>query len=532
RPLGEIAALEAMGEIAILSEQCHTATVRTVRDSVLLRLPREDLLRLLRRHPDALMQLSQVVVGRLLERLRRPDPGPPGPRTIAVIPAHPGVDHRAVSARLARHLSRLGTTCLLRMENVEEALGPGAARCRFDTPKPNLQLVKWLNAQEMQYQYVIYEADFAPGPWARRCMRQADRIVVVADEDCAPQLTPMLDLLAATDIEAPVAMLIPLDQRRPASTLPLQWRNIVGLKSSCHFARKGREDDYARLARNLVGQGIGLVLSGGGARGFAHLGLLQAAQDLGIPIDNVGGASMGAFIGALHAAEYSIEDMIEIVRETFVRRNFLNDYTLPRFALIRARRFRHRLEEIFGGLHIEQLPRPYYCVSSNLSNGESLVHRDGPLGMWVGVSMSVPGIAPPLVWHDSLLVDGGVLNNLPTDVMRELGRGPVIASDVSSDSALRAEGLAGPDPEALLHWPLQAQRPGLFEILMRSATLTSDAYCRDRSAVADCYIRMPVQGVGMFDWKSLDALMDTARQHSRRPLERFREQWPQARLAA
>lgn len=531
RPLGEIGALETLGEIAILSEQRHVATVRTVRDSVLLRLPRRELLRLLQLHPSALMQLSQVAIGRLLERLRRPDPGPPGPRTIAVIPAHPGVDHRAMTAQLARHLAPLGATCILRMEEVEQALGPGAARCRFDAPEPNLRLVEWLNAQELRHQYVIYEADPVPGPWARRCMRQADRILVVADEAAAAERTPMLGLLAETDVEAPVAIAIPLRQRQPSQTSPVDWRRLTGAQS-CYFARQGRTDDYARLARNLVGQGIGLVLSGGGARGFAHLGLLQAAEELGIPVDLVGGTSMGAFIGALHAAELPLARMLEIVRETFVDRNFLNDYTLPRVSLIRARRFRQRLDEIFGDLRIEHLTRPFYCVSSNLSSGESLVHREGPLALWVGTSMAVPGIAPPLVWRDSLLVDGGVLNNLPTDVMRRFGRGPLIACDVSSDVALRAEGLAGPDAEALFNWPLTTHRPGLFEILMRSATITSETYSSTRNAAADCYIRMPVRGIGLFDWKSLDTLLGPARQHAYGHLERFRQQWPQARRAA
>jgi len=531
RPLGEIAALETMGEIAILSDQRHTATVRTVRDSVLLRLPREDLLRLLELHPGALMRLSQVVVARLLERLRRPDPGPPGPRTIAVVPAHPGVDHRALTVQLQRHLRPLGSTCVLRLAEVEQILGAGAARCRFDAPGPNLRLVEWLNEQEMQHQYVIYEADAQPGPWARRCMRQADRILVVADESATPERTPMLALLAETDIEAPVVVAIPLQRRQPAQTAPLEWQRVSGAQT-CHFARQGRSDDHARLARNLVGQGIGLVLSGGGARGFAHLGLLQAAEDLGIPVDAVGGTSMGAFIGALHAAEVPLPRMLEIVRETFVLRNFLNDYTLPRVALIRARRFRHRLEDIFGDLRIEHLMRPFYCISSNLSSGAALVHREGPLALWVGTSMAVPGIAPPMVWHNSLLVDGGVLNNMPTDVMRLLGRGPVIACDVSSEQALHAEGLVGPDAEALFNWPLQSKRPGLFEILMRSATITSDVHARSQNAAADCYIRMPVAGIGLFDWGSLDALLAPSRQHAREQLEGFRVKWPQARVAA
>ena len=524
RALGEIGALETIGEIAMLAAEQHTATVRAVRDSAVLVLPREDLMALLRQHPEALLQLSQVVVGRLLDKLRKPDPGPPGPRVLALIPATPGIDLHPLANGLLKAYSRLGPARLLDAATVDAAIGQPIARSRFDDPANNRRLVDWLSAQENGGGLLIYLADPEPGPWSRRCMRQADRILVVTNDDSgAPQATPMLRQLAATDVEAPVTVVMQLARTPLAASDPLGWRKAA--KADSHYFVRSA-GDMLPLARSLIGQGVGFVLGGGGARGFAHLGLLRAARDLAIPIDLVGGTSMGAFIGALYAQGRSLDEITNLVRETFLLRNFLNDYMLPRIALLRTRKFRRRLETIFGDGRLEHFATPYFCVSTSLTRGAVVVHEQGALPDWVGTSMAVPGIAPPMVWNEELLADGAVLNNLPADVMRRFGRGAVIACDVSSDSAIRAEGIQGPDADALFRWNGTGARPGLFDILLRSATISSEADVRARAAHADCYIRMPTAGVGLFQWKALDRLSEAAYRHALVELSAFKPMLP------
>lgn len=532
RALGEIGSLETMGEISILSAEKHTASVRAVRDTVLISINRIALMELLQRHPEALMQLSQVVVGRLLERLRGHDPGPPAPRSFAVIPGHPGADVRAVAAGLTQELSKIARARHLTPHEVDAALGAGISGARFDDAEANANLVSWLNTQEAQNGYVIYEGAGDPGPWPRRCMRQADRILVVVEENAGPaEITPMLKLLRETDIEAPCAVIVRLHRKASSATDPLGWRHQAEADAH-YFVHQDRPGDMASLARSMVGQGVGIVLGGGGARGFAHLGLLRAARDLRIPIDVIGGTSMGAFIAALHAQGRGLDDITSVVRETFVSRNFLNDYMLPRVALIRARKFRSRLQAVFAENQIEHLHTPYFCVTTSLTRGQSVIHDRGPMHLWVGTSMAIPGIAPPVAWNEELLADGAVLNNLPTDVMRRLGRGAVIACDVSSGTALRAEGVAGPDPEALFNWSGRSERPSLFDILLRSATLSSNSSGNSRAKIADCYVRMPVAGVGMFQWKSMDRLLDSAYEHALGQLEAFRDKLPPLAKAA
>ncbi|MFX5839433.1 patatin-like phospholipase family protein, partial [Acinetobacter baumannii] len=126
------------------------------------------------------------------------------------------------------------------------------------------------------------------------------------------------------------------------------------------------------------------VLGGGGARGFAHIGLIRALEQLQIPVDVVGGTSMGAFISALLACGFDSVEMEHIAHETFVARNYLNDYTMPKVSLIRGERFHARLQAIFGARRIEELRRTYYCISTNLTTGLPMVHDRGNLASWVG----------------------------------------------------------------------------------------------------------------------------------------------------
>ena len=267
------------------------------------------------------------------------------------------------------------------------------------------------------------------------------------------------------------------------------------------------------------------MLGGGGARGFAHIGLIRALEQLKIPIDIAGGTSMGAFIAALVACGWNSAEITYLCNDTFVTHNYLNDYTLPRVALIRGRKFLAHLNSLLGDRKIEDLHTPYFCVTTNLTRGVASVQDRGPLDVWLATSMAVPGIAPPVAYQGDLLCDGGVINSLPTDVMQALERGPIIASDVSTEGDIRAPGagMNGPDPNALLRWEGPGDPPGLRDILFRTATLTSESGVQRRAERADLYLRMPVDGLGMFDWKKLHEVIERGYQHAIAQLTPARE---------
>lgn len=520
---GDIGRGEPIGEIGLLAGENRGATVYAVRDSMLLCIRREDLSEIIHLYPQSLLEVTRVIIKRLRQNqhLRKLESARSS-RAFALIPATPDVDVAAVARALQAAFSKHAPSRILDRTTIEADLGAGAATVAFENGPANERLLDYLAAQEANHQYLIYCADREPDAWSRRCMGQTDRVLVVARSDMPVANTRMLEELQRSGSRAPVELIM----LRPEGAEPGE---VMGLRTlttarAHYFLRPENASDIGCISRQLTGRGIGLVLGGGGARGFAHLGLMRALHELDIPIDVVGGSSMGAFFAALVACGYGHNEMAHIARETFVKRNYLNDYLFPTVALIRGRKFVRRMQEIFGDRQIEQLRVPYYCVSSNLTRGGAVVHDRGPLYLWLATSMCVPGVAPPVAYKGELLVDGAVCNSLPTDIMQGLERGPIIASDVSTEGDLRIPGVEGPDPEALFRWKSEGKRPGLFSIIFRTASLTSESGVAARAQRADLYIRMPVTGVALFDWKRMDEIVDRGYRVSMEKLSAMRSQ--------
>ena len=520
---GDITRLEPVGEIGLLSGEPHGADVHALRDSLLLRIARDDLLAFVITYPAALLEMTRVIVHRLRRNQRQTmlDTARHA-QSIAIMPAHAGVDIVEVTRRLQQALESLGTPVqCLDAQRVEQALGAGAAEKLLSDSDAHQRLMNWLDEHERSETNLLYCAGTDNSAWAECCMRQCDRVVVVADVAQAPAGSAMLDSLRRLALRVPVNLLLLRPEAAPSGDVS-GWRKQVGATTH-HILRPDSARDYASLARQLTGRGLGLVLSGGGSRGFAHLGLMRALEELNIPIDVAGGTSMGAFFSALLACGFSNREMTEIARETFVTHNYLNDYVLPRISLIRGRKFLNRLHTIFGDRRVEDLRVPYFCVSTNLTQAKTMVHDSGVLSTWVGTSMAIPGVAPPVVFHGDLLVDGAVTNSLPTDVMQAMGRGPIIASDVSTEGGLKAPGIEGPDPEALLRRDGNRAQVSLIDILFGGMALTSESGVKLRASRADLYLRMPVAGVALFAWKRLDEIAERGYEHAMQKLVEFKK---------
>jgi NTE family protein len=242
-----------------------------------------------------------------------------------------------------------------------------------------------------------------------------------------------------------------------------------------------------------------------------------------VPFDHLGGTSMGAIIAAGLAHEWSIEELTERMRTVFVTHNPLNDFTLPLIALVRGKKASTMLMTNFGDIRIEELPKPFFCVSSDLTTGRIHEHRSGTLWRALRASVALPGILPPVTYHGHLLVDGGVMNNLPVDVMREhsMGAGPIIACDVTGELDLQArDDRYGERP----WWWLLGQRmrgnPSIVSILMRSGTVGSEAQRRIVREQADYLIEPPMPDIGLRDWKKFDQAIQEGYDVARASIEK------------
>ncbi len=519
----ELGAAESVGELGVLADEPQLYRVVALRDSQLVRIERDALLRTLMRHPQSLLRLGRVE----FQRLRRHGTAESERQrgrisSLAILETRPGRGAGEAVRRMTEALGRYGSVRVIDESSVDAALGLGIAAMPYAQNQDNRALVHWLNEVETEDDFLIYTSAQNAPAWWRRCLRQADHVLLAADVEDTSDGVALLEEVRSQRLQVPVSMLL---RRGPRALRgdPMAWQ-ACGEVDDQFFWRSGEDQDIVRIARQLTQQANGLVLGGGGARGFAHIGLIRALDELGIPVDLYGGSSMGALIAALRASGLSAVEIVREMRASFVEHNFLNDYMLPRVALIRGQRFLRRMHEVFGDQRIEDLPVPYFCVSTNLTKGTCEVHRSGSLATWVSTSMAVPGVAPPVAWRGDFLADGAVINSLPTDVMREMGRGPVIGSSVSTEGMIAAPGIEGPDPAALLNWTSEAEKPSLFDILFRTATLTSESGNARRAELADVYFRMPVSHVGMFQWDAIDQVVRAGYEHAMQTLPQWRDQ--------
>lgn len=508
---------ESIGELALLTEDTRSATVFALRDSELVKFSRADFFELLEQYPKLLMQITRMIIGRMKKTM-----GPAGPRrectVFALVPAGPDADVKGLLPKLCRALSVEGATACIDSQTAEEAMGtPGISQIPVQDPN-NLRLSAWLNLHEERHQFVLLAADPGPTQWTRRCIRQADQVLVVAR--AGPHPTPGLleDLLpgdagSPAGVEKRLILLHPDGSRSPENTRA--W--LERLKPVMHHhVRMDREQDIQRLARFLAGTAVGVALSGGGARGFAHIGALKAMQEAGIPVDIVCGTSMGAIIAAQFALEWDFETLVEKNAAFCEANSLLFDLTLPIVSLFSGRVLVRQLKGFLGDHCIENLWVPYFCVSSNLTRAEITLHCQGLLRRAVQASNAAPGIFPPVLQGRDLLVDGAFLSNLPAGSLKSLYKGRVIALDVCPPVDLDGDFRYD---EAVSGWQVLAQKlnpfsrkiatPSIMTILRRSGELASIAgQKRTIHQVADRYLSIPVDRYGFQDYKAVRSIIE------------------------
>ncbi len=488
---------EVLGELALLQESVRSVSVRARRDGELLEVNRKSFEALVRDAPSFAVGLARAL-GAQLAASRTSTTSTASPRSLAVVGLDEGAPVRAVADLLAVELRRFGSVAELWDR-------PGAS-------DPQLLL----DRAEADADTVVLAGSSTSldSGWTGTCIREAERVLVLSS-----------GASSARSLERPEAVhgctLVVIGRGADVTKFEaLRPREVEVVESAAELP-----DRIAAVSRRFAGRSVGLALSGGGARAFAHLGVIEELESAGLAIDRIGAVSMGAIVGGAHACGFDPATTLEAFRETFGARSPSGDYTLPLFSLVRGGRARRGLDLLFGERRIEALPRRFFCVSCDLIGRELVRHRSGRLGEAVRASLSIPGVFPPVATADGrLLVDGGVLENLPVESMADGGAGPVIAVDVTDQRAgfrsLPPSGTAriGRQLRRLLTGD-EAEIPRLDETLVRTLTVGSINTAAAAAQHADLVIRPNVEGVGMLDWSQLERVRQAGRLAAVKALE-------------
>ncbi|HKY47922.1 MAG TPA: cyclic nucleotide-binding and patatin-like phospholipase domain-containing protein [Acidimicrobiia bacterium] len=497
--LGELGPGEVFGELGLIDDAPRSATVTTRRDTLLVKFPRPAFELLMDERPKQMIELARTIVRRAAGTARPSR----GALVISVAVASESTDRTFVS-QLVDQLKRLEPTDHLWPGRVDEILGKaGAAAVELGDPA-EARLIRLLQEAELSNSVLVLETPPTQTGWARRAIRQSDRVVVVCPrESGASDRKVVADLLALAPPRARKVIVVVHGSDDPYPSGSARLLSDTGADELIHI-RGGSAPDLGRVARLISGRGYGLVLGGGGARGFAHIGVYQALIELGVPIDWVGGSSIGSVFAATIASEFTPDQMISLTEQFF--RGVL-DYTIPVVSLIKGKRIMKSMDKVWGGIDIEDMWRGFFCMSTNLTRSRAEVHRTGPLAAAVRASVALPGVIPPVPRGGDLLVDGGVLDNLPIAPMRAtLPFGTIIAVDVAPAAGPRAKadfGMSVSGWKALMaksHLQKGMAYPGIIAILLRSTIAGSSAQLASKIQKADLYLDLDLRGTGMLDF--------------------------------
>ncbi len=524
---------QSVGELAMILQQARAQHVTALRDSLVALLDRRSYEALLLQHP---LELNRVMIKTVADRLRNQAEG--GERRLAqtylVLPLAPDDGTRQAAAGLARQLSaalqRLGRTGHLRQR------GPGLDIVLNEQPCPRERLAELDDGHD----YLVYEADAQAGDWTLHAFRHADQLVLVARAGADARLSGIeaqLQRETGWSLKRQhLALLHPVSA--PEAEAPEPWTRERQLER-IYPLRDGHDEDVARLARFLTGQAVGLVLGGGGARGFAHLGVLRALREAGVPVDLIGGNSMGALIGAQLAQGHDLATVLAQTRGFAAGGERL---TLPLVSLVGGRRIERDLRALFGEQQIERLWRPFFAASCNLSRGSTTVLDRGPLWRAVLASNSPAGLLPPVLHDGDLLVDGAILENVPVQAMRmrlgtplerRRGNGQIIAIDVDARAELRADPqLHRLSPGSRLRSLMRRSAPavpGIADILYAAGHVGGASQRGRTIAQADVYLQPDLSHYALMAYARAQEIADEGYRHALQQIEQWQDLAPPSR---
>ncbi|KKY24435.1 putative patatin-like serine [Phaeomoniella chlamydospora] len=514
-------------------------------------------------------------------------------RTVAILPVATGVPVVEFAHRLLNALTQVGVTNGVTSLN-QAAILNHLGRHAFNR-MGKLKLSQYLADLEEKFGMVLYVADTnVNAPWTQTCISQADCILLVGLAEGSPSIGEYERFLLGMKTTARKDLVLLHAERYVRSGLTRKWlRNRVWINGRHHHVQmafrtapdatpnpQGRrlgkaikqrvqvlqaeiqkytsrrvpqrplfsadtpfKGDFHRLARRLCGKSVGLVLGGGGARGISQVGVIRALEEAGIPIDMIGGTSIGAFVGALYAWDADVVPMYGRAKKFAGRMGsmwrFALDLTYPTLSYTTGHEFNRGIFKTFGNSQIEDFWLEYYCNTTNISKSRAEIHNSGYIWRYVRASMTLAGLVPPLCDEGSMLVDGGYMDNLTVAHMKSLGADVVFAVDVGAidDDRPQAFGDSLSGFWATLNrWnPFSSfpNPPTLSEIQGRLAYVSSvDALERAKTTPGCLYMRPPIDAYATLDFAKFDEIYQVGYEFGKKFLDELKERGELKGLAA
>ena len=528
RGLPDVHPGQLVGEFSLLTARPRSATVTARRDSLLIKIGRAQFDALTERFPQMGLCLAKDMAERVSRGSGSTDSNARLAKTIAIAPTDDSDAYRIVAAQLRQFLGASRDILFLDSRAFASQYRWLCSPQKEHAQEPLVGSI--LAAEEARFRFIIYVADPTDTVWSARCLRQADRVLFVAKGESTPSTEHPLERCASRAAPSTPRSLVLLhgpQVEQPTGTIRWLKNNRFG---EYYHVRPGDSAPMRRLVRRMTGEAIGLVLSGGGARGYAHLGVWRAIEELGIPIDYFGGTSMGALMAASFAMPFSYSHVLA-ASDDMANAQALFDKTFPIVSLMASFKINRVLRAYYGDGAIEDLWVPFFCVATDLTSAEPVLIDRGPIWKAVRASLAIPGVFSPVIDEDRVLVDGGVIDNLPVAEMRRRCHSDRIIAVNAVPRKVTSHHYDCID--AVSGWRMLLNRmipfgrrrkvPSIVRTLMRSLEVNSIRRTRIQQAQAQLLIEPHARSLGLLEFEQYRTASAAGYEAAKRNLQNWVE---------
>jgi predicted acylesterase/phospholipase RssA/CRP-like cAMP-binding protein len=524
RRLGDVYQGQSVGEIGVFSNEKRSASVYANRDSVLIKISKDSLQKLMTLFPDLMMNVLQTIIKRATSHYTQ-QTKPPIIKNVVLISKNKNPSIELFVNKLVKVLGRFGTCTILKNENLQQLTGVNSQDLQTNDSLVHIKMQQAIENLEQQNLYLILWASEEEEEWLNKAIRQADVFYIIKERDDSSDLTPtersIFDEGSYYQFKEKHLVLIHKDgSQKPTGTSKMLANRRVDLH---HHIRLNNEQDIQRVARHLSGKSVGIAFAGGGAKGLAHIGIIKELYNLSIPIDYFSGTSVGSLGAGIVAMDMPIDEMLEFTKELALasptKRRNMN--ILPMVSLLKGKDMDTYLEKYYGSWDIEDLWINFSCVSSNLTKKTLVEFTRGSLATAIRASISLPGVFPPAVMGDDLLVDGGLMDNLPLHLLEKHNIAKKIVVSLHTAKQYKLGYLKVPDSLELLKYKLTRKEikvPSMMTLLMESMVLSSYSKYAEIIQKADLHLQPPVAKIGLMQWHKYKELIEIGEKYTREKL--------------
>ena len=533
--VGEIYEGEVIGEMGILTNEARSASIFATRDSVVFKIDLEKANEIIMQYPLVLLQVATKIA----DRLRNVQHSNERHRTDihSIVQLSSGKNHTkeiiSIGNSLIDSMNKFNRSIVVSSKKVNEILNIESINAELERDKFYPALDDLVDNFTKENRYLLLLCDEEYTPWTTWCLAISDKNIFVVEESAGVSNTELLNKMNLSEKDIPIHLhdekqLIIYHQSK--NSFPSKTSSIIEMlpKISNHYHMNiNNKNDSDRVSRLIAKKGIGLCLSGGGAKGNAHIGVYKALIEHNIPIDAVCGTSAGGIVASFIAFGYDPETIISRLKETY-KRNSFKEYTIPVTSIIATKKVIQDAIFLGNDMDIEDLWIPYFSIAVNISKSKLDVMDKGPVYKATRATAALPGILLPVIKDTSFLVDGGLINNMPGDIMLKKYGGKLISVSVSPQEDLDAKFNDFPNQSSYfikkllrMNKKFPHEIPGLSNILMRSIFVASSNKIKEVIDLSDLFLDLQVKDVGLLEFEKIDESVEFGYEYAMKKLKNF-----------